>query len=235
MTERTAGPRFTPKTLAFLRALKRNNDREWFRERKAQYEESVRTPMIAVIERLSDDFRAFAPDLVASPTVSLYRIYRDTRFSEDKTPLKTHVAAVFPTRGLARHQGAGLYFEVAPGWVWIGGGMYAPDTAQLQAVRDHIASNVRRLRAIVESPGFRRQLGSLTGEMLQRMPRGFPKDHEAGVYLRHRQFLASREHPAEFACHPRFYAGLLSTFKLIAPLVAFLNEPLLQQARASRR
>jgi uncharacterized protein (TIGR02453 family) len=219
-------PRFTPKTLAFLRALKRNNDREWFKARKAQYETVVRAPMIAVIERLADDFPSFAPDLVASQKSSLYRIYRDTRFSEDKTPLKTHVAAVFPTRGLARHQGAGLYFEIAPGWVWIGGGMYAPEPADLVAVREHIATNVRRLRAIVESPAFRRHLGTLGGEQLQRVPRGYPKEHEAADYLRHRQFLASREYPAEFACSPKFYAGLLQTFRLIAPLVAFLNEPL---------
>src|SRR5688572_25966106 len=132
---------FTPKALAFLRALKRNNDREWFKARKDQYEEHVRGPMIALIERLAGDFSTFAPDLVASPKVSLYRIYRDTRFSENKAPLKTHVAAVFPCRSLPKHQGAGLYLEVAPGWVWVGGGMHAPETPQLQAVREHIASN----------------------------------------------------------------------------------------------
>ena len=109
---------FSPKALSFLRALKRNNDREWFRARKDQYELLLRAPMIALIERLAGDFRTFAPDLVANPKTSLYRIYRDTRFSENKTPLKTHIAAVFPCRGLAKHQGAGLYLEVAPGWVW---------------------------------------------------------------------------------------------------------------------
>ena len=81
---------------------------------------------------------------MASPKASLYRIYRDTRFSEDKTPLKTHAAAVFPWRGLARHEGAGLYFEVAPSWVWIGGGMYAPQPPQLVRVREHIASTLAR-------------------------------------------------------------------------------------------
>ena len=169
--------RFSPKALSFLRALKRNNNRDWFKARKDQYDALLRAPMIEMIERLALDFRAFAPDLVASPKASLYRIYRDTRFSANKAPLKTHVAAVFPCRGLPKHQGAGLYFEVAPEWVWVGGGMYAPDTSQLQAVREHIAANHRRLRAIVESPGFRRAVGRLDGEQLQRMPRGFPKDH----------------------------------------------------------
>jgi uncharacterized protein (TIGR02453 family) len=220
-----SAPRFTPEAIAFLRALKRNNDREWFKARKERYETLLRAPMVALIERLAGDFAAFAPNLIASPKLSLYRIYRDTRFSDNKTPLKTHVAAVFPCRGLARHQGAGLYLEVAPEWVWVGGGMYAPDMPQLHAVREHIARNVRRLRAIVESPGFRRAVGQLDGERLQRVPRGFPKDHEAAEYLKFRQFLAGREFPAAFASSPQFYHGVLKTFRQVAPLTHFLNEP----------
>jgi uncharacterized protein (TIGR02453 family) len=219
---------FSPKALSFLRALKRNNDREWFRARTEQYDALVRAPMIALIERLARDFAAFAPDLVASPKSSLYRIYRDTRFSDDKTPLKTQAAAVFPCRGLARHQGAGLYLEVGPEGVWVGGGMYSPDPAQLLAVRQHIAANARRLRAIVEAPPFRRVVGPLHGEQLQRVPRGFPKEHEAAEYLKYRQFLAGREYPAAFAHSPRFYAGVLRVFKHVTPLTRFLNEPLLQ-------
>jgi uncharacterized protein (TIGR02453 family) len=226
-------PRFSPKSLAFLRAVKRNNDRDWFKARKDQYELVVREPMVQVIERLADDFRTFAPDLVASPKTSLYRIYRDTRFSENKAPLKTHIAAVFPCRGLAKHQGAGLYLEVAPTSVWVGGGMYAPDTSQLLAVRNHIASNVRRLRAIVESPAFRRAVGDLEGERLQRVPLGFPKDHDAAEYLKFRQFLAGREFPATFACSPRFYPGIIAVFKHVAPLTRFLNEPLLNGTRST--
>jgi uncharacterized protein (TIGR02453 family) len=211
---------FPPQTLTFLRALTRNNDREWFKDRKARYEAHVRGPMLALVERLAGDFAAFAPELVASPRASLYRIYRDTRFSEDKTPLKTHVAAVFPCRGLPKHQGAGLYLEVAPGWVWVGGGMYAPDTTQLQAVREHIASNLLRLRAIVESPSFKRTVGRLDGE--------------AAAYLRYRQFLAGAEFPPAFATSPRFYAGVLNVFRQVSPLIRFLNEPLLGQVAGSR-
>jgi uncharacterized protein (TIGR02453 family) len=218
----------SPEALAFLRALKRNNRREWFKPRKERFETLVQAPMAALVERLATDFRSFAPDLVASPKTSLYRIYRDTRFSENKAPYKTHVAAVFPTRGLPKHQGAGLYFHVSPDEVWIGGGMYSPDTSQLQTVREHIAANVRRLRAIVESPGFRQTVGALEGERLQRVPRGFAKDHEAAGYLRHRQFLAGREYPGSFAVTPRFYDGVLKVFRQVAPLVRFLNEPLLK-------
>lgn len=222
-------PRFTPKGLSFLRALKRHNDREWFRARKDQYDEVLRAPMIALIGRLADDFPSFAPDLVATPKASLYRIYRDTRFSENKAPLKTHIAAVFPCRGLAKHQGAGLYLEVTPQGVWVGGGMYAPETSQLQAVREHIAANVGHLRAIVESAAFRRTVGRLDGERLQRVPRGFSKDHEAAEYLKYRQFLAGKEFPAMFACSPKFYPGVLNVFRQVAPLTRFLNEPLLNR------
>ncbi len=218
-------PRFSTESLAFLRALKRNNDREWFRARKDQYDEVLKRPMLDVIARLAEDFRDFAPDLQASPA-SIFRIYRDTRFSSDKSPLKTHISAVFPSRHLPKHHGSGLYFEVTPKWVWAGGGLYAPDTSELQAVREHIAANLRKFRAIVEAPSFKRVAGALEGERLQRVPRGFPADHPAAEYLKFRQFVGGREHPAAFAASPRFYEGLLETFRTIAPLVGFLNNAL---------
>jgi len=220
------GPRFPPETVRFLRALKRNNRREWFKPRKERYEAEVRAPMIAVIEQLALDFRAFAPELVASPKVSFYRIYRDTRFSPDKTPYKTHVAAVFPWRGRGKGEGAGLYFHVAPDEVWIGGGMYAPETAELHAVREHIAANHARLRRLVGTAAFRRTIGQLEGEKLQRVPRGFARDHPAADLLKYRQFLAGTERPSSFASSPTFYPRLLEIFKAVAPVARFLNEPL---------
>jgi uncharacterized protein (TIGR02453 family) len=219
-------PRFGPEGLKFLRALKRNNKREWFQPRKPQYEQHVRGPMLAIVERLAVDLRAFAPEIVVDPKTAIYRIYRDTRFSADKTPYKTHIAASFPWRGLPRHEGAGLYFHVSPDEIWIGGGMYAPQTSQLQAVREHIAENSRRLRSIVESAGFKRTVGRLEGEKLQRVPRGFPKDHAAADLLCYRQFLAGRELAPSAAATPRFYPAVLETFRVISPLIRFLNEPL---------
>ena len=219
-------PRFSPKTTAFLRALTRHNDRDWFRERRETYEEHVRAPMIATIERLADDLRAFAPDLVASPKVSMYRIYRDTRFAADKAPFKTHVSAVFPHRNLGKHEGAGLYFHVATDHVLVGGGIYAPAPPQLFRVRQHIAANRRRLESIVGATTFRRSYGSLTGQQLKRVPRGFDPDDPAADYLRLKQFLAGSEHPASFATGARFYPSLVRLFRHLAPLVHFLNEPL---------
>jgi uncharacterized protein (TIGR02453 family) len=220
-------------TLGFLRALKRNNRRAWFLPRKEQFEAEVRAPMLAIVERLAGDLRRFAPEIVVDPKTAMYRIYRDTRFSENKAPYKTHVAAVFPWRGLPKHEGAGLYFHVSPDEVWVGGGMYAPQTPQLHAVREHIARNVGKLRAIVESPGFRRQVGRLEGERLQRVPRGFPSDHRAAEYLKYRQFLAGRELPPRVACSPTFYSTLVAVFRQVAPLARFLNEPLSRPAPES--
>ncbi len=223
-----SAPRFSANTLKFLRALKRNNRREWFNAHRDDYEAEVRQPMFAIIERLAADFREFAPELVASPKASMYRIYRDTRFSDNKTPYKTHVAAVFPTRGLLKHEGAGVYFHISPDDVWIGGGMYAPQPPQLFAVREHIAGHVKQLRAIVESPGFRTHVGTLDGEKLKRVPRGFPNDHPAADYLKFRQFLAGAEFPPRLATSPKFYNTLLTVFRQVTPLARFLNAPLIK-------
>jgi uncharacterized protein (TIGR02453 family) len=220
---------FTTESLRFLRALKRNNDREWFRARRALYERVVRDPMVAVIEQLARDFRRFAPELVASPRTSLYRIYRDTRFSDNKTPLKTHVAAAFPWRGLPKHEGAGLYLEVAAGWLWVGGGMWAPQPPQLHRVREHIADTYPEIDRIVRGPAFRRAIQSLEGDRLSRVPRGFHKDDPAAAYLKHRQFVAGRELPAATITGAEFYPTVVRTFKAILPLVRFLNEPLIEQ------
>lgn len=220
---------FTPKTLAFLRALKRNNDREWFRARKDDYERLVRQPMISVLERLAVDFRAFAPELIAEPKVSLFRVYRDTRFSGDKAPLKTSAGARFPARGFAKGRGAGLYFEVAPDWVWIGGGFYMPSGPDLRTIREEIAATHPRLHRIVTAPAFKRAAGELVGERLSRVPSGYAKDAPAAYYLMFKQFLAGAEYEASFATSPRFYGELLTVFKAVTPLARFLNRPLREQ------
>jgi len=221
---------FPAETVRFLRALKRNNRREWFNAHRDDYESYVRQPMTAMVDRLAIDLRAFAPELVAAPKVSIYRIYRDTRFSENKTPYKTHAAAVFPTRGLAKHEGAGTYFHVSADEIWIGGGMYSPQPAQLLAVREHIAAHLRQFRSIVESPAFRRRLGALQGDRLTRVPRGFPREHPAAEYLKCTQFIAGAEFPPALASSPAFYKTVLAVFRQVVPLARFLNAPLLNRA-----
>ena len=190
--------------------------------------------MMQVVERLAIDLGRTAPELLIDPKKSLFRQFRDTRFSEDKSPLKANIAATFPHRQLGRMNGAGLYFEVAVGWVWIGGGMYAPDTWQLQLVRERIASDPRRFRALVNAPAFKK-MGGLQGDRLTRVPRGFPKDHPAAEFLVHKQFLGFREEAPDFATSRRFYAQLLWTFKTLVPILQYLNEPLLDARRPERR
>jgi len=220
---------FTKKTLAFLRALKRNNDREWFRARKPDYEQHVRAPMVALLGQLARDLPTFAPDLVSDPRVSLFRIYRDTRFSGDKRPLKTQVAAHFPSRKFPKGEGAGLYVEIAPQWIWMGGGIYMPSSPELHAIRASIAEDPRKFSRIVTAPSFRAAVGELAGEQLTRVPRGYPSEHPGANYLRHKQFIGGREYAAEFALRPRFYPELLSVFRGIAPLVGFLNNAIISR------
>lgn len=227
-------PRFPPAALTFLRGLQRHNDREWFRARKDTYETALKTPMVEVIEALDRDFRRFAPELVATPKVSLFRIYRDTRFSEDKSPFKVHVGAVFPVRGLPKVAGPGLYVEVNPKAVFVAGGAYMPMPPDLLAMRQHIAANLSRFRSVVEAPGFVKATGGLQGESLQRMPKGFAPDHPAAELLRRKQFVVWREFPATLATSPRFYPTLLRVFEAAAPLVRFLAEPLLGRASRGR-
>jgi uncharacterized protein (TIGR02453 family) len=131
-------------------------------------------------------------------------------------------------------EGAGLYFEIAPGWVWIGGGMYMPTTADLHDIRAQIAAtHPRGLHAVVTAPTFKRAVGELTGDRLTRVPLGYSKDHPAAHYLQFKQFLGACEYDASLATSRRFYTELLKVFRSVAPLVQFLNraiEPRLTQA-----
>ena len=220
-----AALRFTEQTVAFLEALEQNNDREWFKAHKADYETHVRAPMLAIIERLGQDFPRIAPDLAALPR-SMYRIHRDTRFSPDKTPYKTHVAAAFTHKTLPKSESAALYFHFAPGQLWIGAGLYAAMTPRLHGIRQHIAADPDRFRRLVESPAFRRR-GGVHGAKLKRIPRGFPADHESAEYLRLKQYLVGGEEAdPTLALGPRFYRTLARRFETFAPFVDFLNAPL---------
>jgi uncharacterized protein (TIGR02453 family) len=215
----TAGPAsfFTPRTLSFLRALKRNNDGAWFRAHKADYVAHVQAPLHRLLETLADEQ------------------YRDTRFSEDKSPLKTYVAFVLRPRGFPKGSAAGLYAQFDWSETWIGGGLYHPEPAIRTAVREHIAAHHRRLAAIVGAPAFRKQYGALEGDLLTRVPRGFDPDHPAAAFLKHKDWLASRTYPGALATSADFYPTLLELFRAAAPLIRFLNEPIAAQAARTLR
>jgi uncharacterized protein (TIGR02453 family) len=226
---------FPKEGLQFLRTLKRNNNREWFQKHKSNYEEHVKQPMADLIEALHTEFQEFAPEMIASPKVSAYRIHRDTRFSKDKTPYKTHVAAVFPPSGIGKHEGAGFYVHIAPEELLIGGGLYMPLPEDLRAVRNYIFEDPKKFLHIVESTSFRQRFGKVEGQQLARVPRGFPQEHPVAEYLRHKQFLASRTLPAERATTPGFYKTLVETFQAILPLIRFLNAPIVRARRVKQR
>jgi uncharacterized protein (TIGR02453 family) len=226
---------FPAEGLRFLKRLKRNNNRDWFNANKETYEQYVKQPMQDLVEILAGEFDKFAPEIQASPKVSLYRIYRDTRFSKDKSPYKTHVAAVFPPRGLNKHEGAGFYFHIAPDEIFAGGGLYMIEPEDLQAVRQAIASQYGRFKKIVEGAAFRRLFGELAGEQLTRVPRGFPSDHPAAAYLRHKQFLGAQRLDSSIAASAKFVKTLVETFRGLHPLIQFLNEPIMERRRARDR
>ena len=226
---------FPKEGLQFLRSLKRHNDREWFQDHKSTYEAYVKQPIHELIETIAGDFQSFAPEMVASPKISAYRIHRDTRFSKDKSPYKTHVAAVFPRAGLGKHEGAAFYLQIAPAEVLVGGGLYMPLPEDLRAIRNHIAEDPKGLLKIAGSPVFRKMFGSIDGEQLRRVPRGFPSDHPAADYLRYKQFLAGRTFSGDIATTARFYKLVVETFRGMLPLIRFLNEPIVKARRIRER
>jgi uncharacterized protein (TIGR02453 family) len=217
---------FPPEALKFLRALKRNNNREWFLANKATYDQKVKAPMATLVLELGRRIEPLAPEFSFDPARAIFRIYRDVRFSKDKSPYKTHIAAVSRPRGLNMHGGSGLYFHVSPDEVEIAGGLYHPEPAVLLAVRRHIADRHRKLRAILESREFRRAFGELWGEKLTRTPKGFASDHPAADLLRYKDLVADSTHPAELAESRELLPTLVRLYRVMLPLVRFLNEPL---------
>lgn len=217
---------FPAEALKFLRDLQANNRREWFQPRKHEYEEYVKQPMIDLVLALGDELENYGVDLVTAPQKAIYRLYRDVRFSKDKSPYKAHVSAIFSPRGMQKHAGAALYFHVAPEEVFIAGGIYAPGPKELLAVRRLVAGEADRLREITGSRSFRRLFGEMGGEKLKRVPKGFPADHPERDLLVHKQFIVAAKLPVEIAETPKLYNQLVKRFRVLEPFVVFLNSPL---------
>ena len=170
--------------------------------------------------------RDFAPELVADPKKAIYRIYRDVRFSNDKSPYKTWIAAAFPPRGLEKHAGAGAYFHLTFDEILVAGGVYAPGPKELLAIRQRVAARDGELRPILKDRSFRRLFGEMTGEKLKRAPKGFPADHPAIELLMFKQFLAWKTLDPALAESPKLYTELVKHFRGMMPFLRFLNAPL---------
>lgn len=217
---------FAPEARQFLRDLRNNNNREWFRARKADYERYVRGPLLDLVEELGDAIAGFAPGYLQDPRKSVYRIYRDTRFSRNKQPYKTHAAAVFPPLGLERHSGAGFYFHFSPEELLVGGGVYAPGSSELLRIREQIAADPEAFRAILANRAFSRTFGNLEGERLKRTPRGFARDHPAADLLVYKQFLSGATFSSREIEKPSIGDLIERHFRTLAPLLEYLNRPL---------
>jgi uncharacterized protein (TIGR02453 family) len=222
----TADAYFHPDALKFLRDLAKHNDREWFTPRKAEFEELLRQPMLAVVRKITDAMVDFAPSHVRPAEKSLFRIYRDTRFSNDKQPYKTHVAAWWSHQGLEKTSGAGYYFHVSPKEVVIAAGAYMPEKEQLAAIRHWLLDHHTEFRKLLARPAMRRAFTEFEGNALTRPPKGFPPDHPALDLIRHRQWGLSATLPPETALDPKLATTIIKYFRLAAPVVDALNTPI---------
>lgn len=218
-------PGFPPEALKFFRDLKNNNNREWFQEHKTIYEEQVRAPMMYLIECLGDTFGSEAPHYNFDPKKSVYRIYRDTRFSKDKTPYKTHIAASFGLSHAERHMTGGLYFHLNDTEFFVGGGVYMPTSPQLLAIRKHIAENGAELRKILNSRTIKNRFGDMSGDKLKRAPKGFSPDHPEIDLLVYKQFLLSHSPSVDLLTTGKVQGEITKSFRAILPFLDFLNAP----------
>ena len=195
--EPTAFTGFTPESLQFLSDLAANNDRAWFKPRKAEFERLLKEPLEALCMALADRFDELRLPLRADPKRSPFRIYRDVRFSKDKSPYKTSIGADFPWSDSDgdddRPRGAvGGYFHLEPGSIFVGGGMWHPERARLAAFRETLDRDPSAVLRAIEDKRFKSVFGSVTGEALTRNPKGFPKDHPYGHILRLKDVIFSR-------------------------------------------
>ncbi len=216
---------FPPEAMQFFRGLARNNNRDWFLPRKNIFEEKVKQPMRELVAAVNAGMQRYAPDHVTEPEKAIYRFYRDTRFSKDKTPYKDHIAATFPRRGLSRHEGAGYYFAVSHKEVAIGGGVYMPMPETLRAIREHIAGRPAEFRRLLSGAATKKLYGAVQGEQLSRVPKGFPPDHPAADLLRYKQFLFYVELPPDLAGSREIAGAITQHFRAISGFVDFLNAP----------
>ncbi|HXR27000.1 MAG TPA: DUF2461 domain-containing protein [Candidatus Baltobacteraceae bacterium] len=215
-------PGFTPQALQFLVDLGQHNDRAWFQPRKAEYERLLKVPLEALCAALSAEFVTRGIPLASDPAKSPFRIYRDVRFSKDKSPYKTAVSASFPWAGDGG--GVGGYLHLQPGQVYVGGGMWHPSPARLAAWRATVVDDRSRVHAVLEEPGFMALFGTLDGERLQRAPAGYRADDPDLDLLRLRDITFGRSLADADAGRPDLPAIVAETLAQAVPLLRLLAE-----------
>jgi uncharacterized protein (TIGR02453 family) len=207
----------------FLQTLKKNNNREWFNKHKTTYEREL-----AVIESFAN---ALLKELnrhdvieTTSGKQSLHRIYRDIRFSNDKTPYKTNWSGNF--KRATKYRRGGYYYHIEPGNSFIAGGFWGPNAQDLKRIRDEIAFDAAPLRKIITSRSFVATFGELKGEQLKTAPKGVDAHHEAIDLLRYKQFLLIRKFTDSEVMSERFLKEASQTYKNMRPFFDYMSEVL---------
>jgi uncharacterized protein (TIGR02453 family) len=207
----------------FLRELRENNNREWFKANKERYEALLKSH-VDVVQQLIDRIAQFDPEIARLDAKScIYRIHRDIRFSNDKTPYKTHFGAYMTGFGGRTSPYGGYYLHVEPDNSFLSGGVWCPDPKMLKKLRQDIYGNIDEFTAILENAKFKQVFGSLEGDMLQRMPDGFPKDCPYDYILKHKYFVVSSEKPEAFFEKEKWLDEAAADFKVLYPFNKFLN------------
>lgn len=213
-------------TLTFLTELTEYNTREWFNEHKAQYQ-AARKNHIGFLDELLQEMQHFEPVARGQQGKELvFRIYRDVRFSNDKSPYKDHFGA-YVAEGGRKSVLPGYYLHLAGGNnSFLAGGLWYPPAEQLKAVRQEIDYNLQTFRSIVEAEDFKNRFGPLQGEQLKTTPKGYDKDNPAIGYLRHKSWNGIMPLPDEVVLRHDSLEVVLSGFKALKPLKDFLTAPL---------
>lgn len=215
---------FKPSLVTFLRQLKKNNNREWFTENKARYEERVREPALDFISAMGQPLANITPYFVAVPRKtggSLMRPYRDTRFGKDKTPYKTNVGIQFRYEFGKDVHAPGFYLHIDPTDVFVGAGMWRPDTQPLRAIREAIVEDPKAWKAARDQRTFKKHY-ELSGDQLKTAPRGFDREHPFIDDLRRKDFIAVKSLTHKDLYSPTVIKDIARTFRAASPFMAFL-------------
>ena len=214
-------------TLTFLSSLAQHNNREWFESHKDEFR-ALHEEFVAFGNEIAGEIARFDPavrqHLLDPKTVKVFRIYRDARFSHDKRPYKTNFGLVITPGGMER--GAGVYYlHIEPGGSFVGGGLYRPSAAVLNRVRKRIASDHKKLRAILRAKTFKSVFGALSeGDMLKTAPRGISPEHPAIDLLKLKSFTAITGLRNADVTSPGLAKQVITVFKAIKPLNDFLSH-----------
>ncbi len=212
---------FSRAAIDFLAELAANNDRTWFQPRKADYERLVKQPLEALCVALADRLAARSVPLRSDPSKSPFRIYRDTRFSKDKSPYKPYASANFPWVD-GESTGPGGYFHLQPGEVYIGGGMWHPEPARLAAWRAMVAGDPAAVHRAIDDPRFVATFGDVHGDSLKRTPAGFPADHPEAELLKLKDVTFGRRLSDAEALSPDLPDTLAAAFADAVPVFRLL-------------